>query len=263
MNNKPLSIVNTPHFPLYLLSFIIAILNSCVLSPIYIQIENNIAFEYTALPIILNYLVLLFDTAYIALLFASLSYSIYAIHKGQVSKKSTAAVIFTIVFLKHTLNLLASSVIDGYIDISFDIPMTLYMILIDLLMLSVVAIVANQKCKTHFEHAKAMIKASKYIQTVEYSEQDEIFPFKSFIRIKKHPILLPIFLGAILSSGLLVAQRLFADFVVLDSPSTLFEIFDIVISYATDILFGLVCYTVSYFAVTIAFLKDIEESDNQ
>ena len=59
--NKTNGIFNSPQFPIYLLSLTVAVLNSCLLSPIYIQIENNITFEYTPLPIILNYVILLFD----------------------------------------------------------------------------------------------------------------------------------------------------------------------------------------------------------
>lgn len=255
MKRQNTNIMRSSHFPIYMLSLIVAAINSCVLSPIYIQIENNITFEYTPLPIILNYVILIFDVLYISLLFAALTYSVYAIHKGTESKKNTVVIVTAIVILKHILNLAVSSIIDSYIDITFDIPMTLYLILIDLLLLAVVAIIANQKCRKHFSHARAMLKASKYLQTVEYNEMEDIFPFKGFFKIQ-HTILMPIFIGSVISAGLFVIQRLFADLVVLAAPSSFFEVGDIIISYATDILFGLISYTVSYFAVSFIFLND-------
>ncbi len=259
MNNKIRGIVSSPQFPIYILSLIVATLNSCILSPIYIQIENNITFEYTPLPIIFNYVILLFDVIYIALLFAAVSFSVYSIHKGIEKKSNTVVLTLAIVFLKHVLNLIASSIIDSYIDVYFDVPMTIYLIVIDLLILSVVAITANHFSKKHFAHARAMLKASKYLETVEYNETDDVFPFKGFWRFKNHPVLLPVFVGAVISAGLFVIQRLFADFVVLAAPSSFAEIIDITISYASDIIHGLIAYAVSYFAASYIFLKHIEK----
>lgn len=258
--NKSNGILSSPQFPIYILSLIVAVLNSCLLSPIYIQIENNITFEYTPLPIILNYVILLFDVLYIALLFSSVSFSVYLLHKGIGKKSSTIIPTVAIVFLKHVLNLTASSIIDSYIDVSFDIPMTLYMIVIDLLMLSVVAIVANHYAKKHFAHAKAMAKASKYLEAVEYNEIDDVFPFKGFWKFKNHPVLMPVFIGAVISAGIFVIQRLYADIVVLGAPSTFAEIIDITISYATDILYGVIAYAISYFASAYIFLKHSEQN---
>lgn len=246
----------TPHFIIYLLSLFVAILNSCVLSPIYVQIESDISFEYTVFPLILNYAVLLFDTLYISFLVASVAYSVYGIQKGSVDKKQTYFFVICIVFLKHVLNLIVSSVIDGYIDYAFDIPMVVYSILIDLLVLSVIALIANHVCKKHFAHVKAMLKASKYIDTVDYNEMEDVFPFKGFFKFKKNPVLVPAIAGAIMTALLFIVQRLFADFVVLGAPSTIFELLDIFISYVTDILFGLLAYTASYFALSYIFLKE-------
>lgn len=257
--NKTNGIFNSPQFPIYLLSLTVAVLNSCLLSPIYIHIENNITFEYTPLPIILNYVILLFDVLYIALLFSAVSYSVYSVHKGMEKKSNTLILTVAIIFLKHILNLIASSIIDSYIDVSFDIPMTLYLIVIDLLILSVVAIIANHYSKKHFAHAKAMAKASKYLESVEYNEIDDVFPFKGFWKFKNHPILMPVFIGSVISAGIFVIQRLFADFVVLGAPSTFAEIIDITISYTTDILYGLIAYAISYFASAYIFLKHAEQ----
>ena len=258
--NKSNSIFSSPQFPIYLLSLIVAVLNSCLLSPIYIQIENNITFEYTPLPIILNYVILLFDVLYISLLFSSVSFSVYSVHKGIGKKINSIIPTIAIVFLKHVLNLTASSIIDSYIDVSFDIPMTLYLIVIDLLMILVVAIVANHYSRKHFAHAKAMVKASKYLEAVEYNEIDDVFPFKGFWKFKSHPVLLPVFIGAVISAGIFVIQRLYADIVVLGAPSTFAEIIDITISYTTDILYGIIAYATSYFASAYIFLKHTENN---
>lgn len=256
MNNKNAASSLSPRLTIYILSLFVAILNSCVLSPIYVQIESNISFEYTAFPIVLNYAVLIFDILYISFLFSALAYSVYGVNKGCVDKKETFILTITIVVLKHVLNLLVSSVIDGYIDISFDIPLTIYSIIIDLLVLLTVALIANNNCKKHFAHVRAMIKASKYIDTIEYNEMNDVFPFKGFFRIKKNPVLTSAFAGAIITSLIFILQRLFADIVVLGAPSTLFEMLDIGISYLVDILFGLLSYTASYFALSFIFLKE-------
>lgn len=247
----------SPHYIIYLLSLFVAIMNSCALSPIYVQIESDISFEYTILPLILNYAVLLFDTLYISLLISAVTYSVYGFYKGHVDKKQTFIFVICIVFLKHVLNLTVSSIIDGYIDYTFDIPMVIYTMVIDLLVLSVITLISNHMCKKHFAHAKAMMKASKYIDTVDYSEMDDVFPFKVFFKIKRNPVLIPAIAGAIITSLIFIVQRLFADFVVLGAPSTIFELVDIFISYLTDILFGLLSYTVSYFALSYIFLKEV------
>lgn len=253
--NNTLS-AKSPHFPIYFLSLFVAILNSCALSPIYVQIESNISYEYTILPIILNYAVLVFDTLYISFLVSALTYSVYGIYKGCVDKKESYIYPIVIVILKHILNLIVSSVIDGYIDIAFDIPMALYSIAIDLLILAVIALIANHVCKKHFAHVRAMLKASKYLDSIDYNEMEDVFPFKGFFKIKKNPVLISAFSGAVITSLLFIVQRLFADFVVLGAPSTIYELFDIFISYIVDILFGILAYTASYFALSYIFLKN-------
>ena len=245
----------SPHLIIYFLSLFIAILNACALSPIYVQIETNIAFEYTVFPLILNYLILIFDTLYISFLVAAVAYSIYEIYSGNGNKKVTYLFVIIIVCLKHILNLVISGIIDGYIDISFDIPMALYSILIDLLVIAVIAIISKRMCKKHFAHVKAMLKASKYLEAVDYDEMEDVFPFKGFFKIKKNPVLIPAFSAAIITSLLFICQRLFADFVVLGAPSTLFELLDILLSYIGDVLFGLLAYTASYFALYYIFLN--------
>lgn len=250
----------SPRFAIILLSLIVAVLNSCVLSPIYVQIESNIAYQYTLMPIILNYAVLTFDTIYISLLVAALAYSVYGIHTGSENKKETSIYTVGIVVLKHVVNLTVSSVIDGYIDVSFDIPMTVYSIIIDLLLLAIVALVANHVCKKHFARVKTMLKASKYLEAVEYDEMENVYPFKGFFRIKSNPLLVPAITGAAITAFLLIIQRLFADFVVLGAPSNLIEIIDIFLSYIGDVIFGLISYTVSYFSLSYILLKRF--SDN-
>ena len=247
-----------PHFPILLLSLLVAILNSCVISPIYVQIESDIAFEYTILPVLFNYAVLIFDTLYISFLISALSFSVYGIYNRRVTKKSTYIYTITIVIIKHILNLTVSSIIDGYMDFSFDIPMTLCSIVIDLLILSVIALISNHICKKHFAHVNAMLKASKYLETVEYNKMEDVFPFKGFLKIKRNPVLIPAFAGAATTALIFILQRLFADFVVLGAPSTVVELADIFISYTIDVLFGLLAYTVSYFALTYIFLNNVD-----
>ena len=138
--------------------------------------------------------------------------------------------------------------------------MTLYLIVIDLLMIFVVAIVANHYSRKHFAHAKAMAKASKYLEAVEYKEIDDVFPFKGFWQFKNHPVLLRVFIGAVISAGIFVIQRLYAHIVVLGAPSTFAEIIDITISYTTDILYGIIAYATSYFASAYIFLKHTENN---
>ena len=93
-----------PHcLPIYLISIVLVVLTSCVLSPIYMQVGNDVAFMYTVLPIILNYVILLFETMYLALLFAGVAYSAYAVNKGTENKVPCIVYPLAIVFLKHTL----------------------------------------------------------------------------------------------------------------------------------------------------------------
>lgn len=241
--------------PICLLSLVVAILNSCILSPVYIQIENNVTFVYTPLPIVLDYVIDLFDLLYISLLFASVSCSVYLTNREQSKKAPIALVLASIVACKHILNLAASSIIDSYIDLGFDIPATLIQIIADLIVLWIVAVIAEHLSKRHFLHAKAMLKASKYIETIEYNEMDDIFPFKGFFCIKGHPILLPIFVGAAITAGLFIIQRLYADIFVLSAPTSFAEIIDIIFSYATDIVYGIIAYAVSFLAAKLILLN--------
>ncbi len=244
----------SPHIPILILGFVLAILTSCVLSPIYTQIDNDITLMYTVLPMIVDTVIILFESLYIAMLCAVAAYSVYGVHKGNESKVATIIPILAVIFLKHTLNLVISSIIDGYIDISFDIPVTIMLLAADTLLLTVVALTANNKCKRHFQHAKKMIKASKYLNTVDYNESSSIYPFKGLFDIK-NPIILPIFIGALISTALLVIQRIYADIFVLGAPQNFFEIAEMIIFYLIDILIGFAAYTASYFAAKYIFIN--------
>lgn len=242
------------HLPILFLSALLAILTSCVLSPIYTQIENDVTFMYTVLPIILNYVIIIFETTYLALLFAVVSHAVYSINKGSERKTNNIIYIVAVVVLKHTLNLAVSSIIDSYIDVTFDIPVTIMLLLADILTLSIVWVVANHKCKKHFSHAKKMQKASKYLNTVEYNELSTVYPFKGFFNIK-NPILFPVFVGTLISVSVLIIQRLYADIVVLGAPASIYEVLEIIISYIIDILIGLTGYAAAYFASSYIFLR--------
>ena len=73
MTNKTKSIFSL-QFPIYLISLLLIILTSCVLSPIYMQVGNDVVFMYTIVPIVLNYAILLFETMYLALVLACVSH---------------------------------------------------------------------------------------------------------------------------------------------------------------------------------------------
>ena len=132
------------------------------------QVGNDVTYMYTVLPIILNYVILLFETMYISLLFSGAAYSAYAINKG--TEKMIPSVVYpvSIIVLKHTLNLSVSSLIDSYIDISFDLPVTFILMLVDILIVTIVWIIADRKAKHHFTHAKKILKASKYLTIAEH-----------------------------------------------------------------------------------------------
>ena len=242
------------YLPIYLISIVLVVLTSCVLSPIYMQVGNDVAFMYTVLPIILNYVILLFETMYLALLFAGVAYSAYAVNKGTENKVPCIVYPLAIVFLKHTLNLLVSAIIDGYIDWGFDIPVTLMLMCVDVLLVALVWIIADRKSKRHIARAKKILKASKYLDTAEYNDSLDIYPFGGFFRIK-NPILLSIFVGVAVITASMIAQRLYADIFILGAPESLFQIIEIFLSYTADILLGIAGYATSYFAAAYIFLR--------
>ena len=186
------------------------------------------------------------------MLFAVVSYVVYGVHKGDETKTNNIVYIIAVVALKHTLNLTVSSIIDSYIDVAFDIPVTLLLLLADALTLLIVWLVANHTSKKHFAHAKKMQKATKYLNTIEYSESSAIYPFKGFFNLK-NPILFPVFVGSLISVSVLLIQRLYADFVVLGIPASFFEVIEILLAYLTDILLGLAGYAAAYFASSYIF----------
>ena len=100
-----------------------------------------------------------------------------------------------------------------------------------------------------------MQKAAKYLDNIVYDEKSEVFPFRSITNIK-NPILFPIFAGIAISVSLLWAQRLFADFIVIGLPSSIYEIIEIIFSYVSDAILGIVGYIAAYYAVSYTFIKN-------
>lgn len=244
-----------PHIPIYIISLLLVVLNSCILSPIYMQVGNDVVYMYTVLPIILNYAILLFETMYLALIFAGVAYSAYAVNNGTEKKIPNIVYPLSLVFVKHSLNLLVSSIIDSYIDITFDIPVTLMLMFVDVLIIAVVAIIANHKSKLHFARVKRIMKATKYLDTVDLDTSLDIFPFGGFFNLK-NPVIISIISGAIITTTAMIIQRLYADIFVLGAPSTFFEVAEMLIAYFLDILLGLAGYATSYFAATYIFLRE-------
>lgn len=255
-NNKfPLTL------PIYLIALLLILLISCVFSPLYMQVGNDIVFMYTVLPIILNYIILLFETMYIALLFSGVAYSAYAINKGTEKKIPGIAYPALIIFLKHILNLLISALIDSYIDITFDIPVTLMLMCVDILIASIVWIISDRKSKKYLAKVRTLNKASKYLTTAEYDSKLEIYPFGGLFNLK-NPILISIFTGMLISTGTLVVQRLYADIFVLGIPGSFFEVAEMVIAYLLDILLGFAGYVTSYFAASYMFMREKTVKNN-
>ena len=244
-----------PHLPIYIISLILIVLTSCILSPIYMQVGNDIVYMYTVLPIILNYVILLFETMYLALIFAGVAYSVYAINNCTEKKVPSIVYPLSLVFIKHALNLLVSSIIDSYIDVTFDLPVTIMLMCVDALIIAVVWIIANRKSKLHFARVKKIMKAAKYLDTVDYDDSLDIFPFGGFFNVK-NPIIIAILTGAIITTCSMILQRLYADIFVLGAPGTFFEIAEMFIAYIMDILLGLAGYATSYLAATYIFLRE-------
>lgn len=250
-----------PHLPIYIISLLLIVLTSCILSPIYMQVGNDIVFMYTVLPIILNYAILLFETMYLALIFAGVAYSAYAINKGTEKKIPNIIYPLSLVFIKHVLNLLVSSIIDSYIDVMFDLPVTIMLMFVDALIIAVVCIIANRKTKLHFARVKKIMKAAKYLDTADYDDSLDIFPFRGFFDLK-NPIIISIISGAIITTVSMILQRLYADIFVLGAPVNFFEIAEMFIAYLADILLGLAGYATSYLAATYIFLRVENKNEN-
>lgn len=253
MTNKTKSIFSL-QFPIYLISLLLIILTSCVLSPIYMQVGNDVVFMYTIVPIVLNYAILLFETMYLALVLACVSHSVYAINKGTAKTVPSIVYPLALVFIKHTLNLLVSSIIDSYIDVTFDLPVTIMLMGIDALIIALVWVVADRKFKRHCEREKKLLKASKYLDTVDIDESIAIYPFRGFFNFK-NPVIIAIFTGAAIITASMLMQRVYADLFILGAPETVFEIGEIVLSYLFDILLGFAGYATSYFAASYIFTR--------
>lgn len=255
MNNSQSTNNFSPaYLPMLIISLVTAVISSCILSPIYTQICSDVVLMYTVLPIIVDYLIIVFDMIYISLLFAIISCSAYFYLKEEEGKYFGFLLAGAIIVLKHILNLTVSSIIDNYIDIIFDIPLTLILIIIDIVALLIVRVIAIKKSKRHLSHAKRMQKAAKYLDNVIYDESNEIYPFGSILNIK-NPIVFPIFIGVAVTVSVLILQRLYADFVMLGLPSSFYEVVEIVISYISDILLGIIGYIAAYYAAVYTFIK--------
>ena len=243
-----------PYFAILVISFVTALLSSCLLSPTYTQICSDITLMYTVLPIVIDYIIIIFDIIYISLLFATVTCSAYARLKDEESKNVGFFMASIVIVIKHILNLTVSSILDSYIDVTFDIPVTIALIVADLITIMIVRAVATKKLKKHLAHAKRMQKAAKYLDNVIYDENTEIFPFGSLLNIK-NAILSPIFAGIVISVSVMILQRLFADFVVIGLPSSIYETIEIVISYASDVIIGIIGYVAAYYASVYIFMK--------
>lgn len=252
------------HWLILISAFLCILLYTCVIAPAYISTVKDVVYVNSVLPLVLSILKTLFETLISAILIAFTVYSIY-IENTHKYKGEQALIPFygfwasaILILIQYILNAISSLISGELTEISDVFGFSaLFTPLVDIIIILVVALIANSMSKTHFIRAHQLRKASKYVPGSLYNERTDVYPFGSFISLK-NIILRPVFIGSLIMVSLLLVQRIITD-IGLGAPTKISEVNEMVFYYLFDIMQGVVAYTASYF--TVSFLLNDKSAD--
>lgn len=215
-----------------------AILSSCFISPIYIQVSSDILYANSFLPDILGYAVNLLDIIFAAAQYSAVIVSFLLF--GAVSyRRAVKLICIGATVTYRILNQAVESLTDGT-DFISGLRITLLYLILEVLEFYAVVFVASLFCCEAVKRFSMLRTASRRLGDTEYDWTSEICPYHGIIS-KSNPVQMCAAVSAAIFMFLKIVSRLIYD-LNYGAPDNTSQIIQMVVGYTSDIVGGILIF---------------------
>ena len=209
---------------------------SLVILPQYIASLYNIAYENTATPDLLNYLAKTVEMVALAIFYGIMCYGLYRL--GNLKMRSIAWIFVLGNVYKYTCNMIMTWRDGGSIPLEWlwDVLNVIYYTATEMITFAAVWFITKAIIERYRVRSAALAKVGK---------SERVFPFSGIYK-KGNCLMGSALVSSLLIFGLKLIFQLINDLVTIEkilNPTLM------AISYASNILFGIVCYFVMIFTL--------------
>lgn len=240
------------------------LINIFCLSPIYFNLENNTIYQGSPISLTIKHISDLFDILAFTSVYALIIFSMVLLNK-----KTTAfsIVVYLIILvakipLKLVMNIPLYGTIGTKNEIIADILFLSFYLIAELLQLIFVSIFASVTAKSYLR-AVALSDNKKASRSKNYKIEN-ILPIKKFINWY-NPLLRSAAYMGIIVALFRIFSRIITD-IEIGAPSSFGEVLVMIVSYLTDIIYGIVSYIIAIFIFNLLydfFIRFFSQKNNK
>ncbi len=216
----------------------IAILTSCLISPLYVSTGNDVLYASSPLPDILGWLVTLADTIFASVQYAAIILS-FLLFDDRGHRRLTRLLCVGMTLFGRAINQIAGSVFDGT-KITSGILGTLINLALELAELYIVALIASIICREAVRRYTLVASAEKRLGRNDHDWTRAVIPYQK-ICLGENPIQKSALLSAMIFSLALILSRVIYD-ISLGAPDGAAEVVQMALGYTSDIAGGIIMY---------------------
>lgn len=211
-------------------------LYSFVILPRYIASLYNIAYEGTATPDLLNYLSKMVEIIALAIFYGVMCYGMYRL--GNVKIRSIAWIFVLCNLYKYTCNMIMTWKDGGSIPLEWmwDVLNTVYYTAMEMITFAFVWFLTRTIIERYRARAEVLAKAGK---------TERVFPFSGIYK-KGNCLMFSAFVSSLFIFGLKLLFQFINDLITVKA---IVNFGLMAVSYASNILFGIICYFVMIFTM--------------
>ena len=211
-------------------------LYSLVILPRYIASLYNIAYEGTATPDLLNYLAKTVEMIALAVFYGVMCYGMYRL--GNLKIRSIAWVFVLANLYKYTCNMIVTWRDSGSIPLewAWDVFNVIYYTAMEMITFAFVWFLTKAIIERYRSRAEVLAKVGK---------SERVFPFSGIFK-KGNCLMFSAFISSLFIFGLKLIFQLINDLITVEK---IVNYGLMAVSYASNILFGVICYFVMIFTM--------------
>lgn len=215
-----------------------AILSSCFVSPIYIQISNDILYADSILPDIMGYAVNLLDIIFASAQYAAVIIS-FLLFPAASYRRAVRLICVGATITYRVLNQAVDSITDGS-DFLAELNVMLVYIVLETLEFYAVVFVSSLFCREAVKRFSMLRTASRRLGDLSYDWTTEILPYHGIVS-KNDPVQMTAMISAAIFMFLKIVSRLIYD-INYGAPDNASQIIQMIIGYTSDVIGGILIY---------------------
>lgn len=240
------------------------LLDTLLITPIYVNLENNIAFSGSFLTMAVYYTKDLLGVVTFSVAYAMIIFSVLLLSKKQAR---LVVILYTLIyFVQIPLKLIMNIVIYGSLgsidDITLDIMYLLFYFILYILQLLVVWLFATTDTNRYLRYVTFIkYKNGKKGKQSALSDNElpPVLPLTKFFN-KYNPLQRSAFKMALLVFAMKLLSRIAND-IAYGAPTSFGEVLIMIIYYLSDLLYGLAAYVVALIVFSFLHTKTAKKAD--